>query len=74
MIKTATQTKKDKTLAFLLTKKPLTSLAAITYVGTTRLAPIIHDLRQEGYNIKTDMKQDLNGCMYASYRLVGNYA
>lgn len=38
-----------------LKKEPLTPLVALRKYGTLRLAALIFNLRDEGYNIKTNM-------------------
>lgn len=38
-----------------LKKEPLTPLVALRKYGTLRLAALVFNLRDEGYNIKTEM-------------------
>lgn len=40
--------------------KKITSLTAIQMYGITRLASVIHRLRQEGYDIETERDYSLN--------------
>ena len=59
-------TQLDVVAHYLNRGKSLTQLEALEKFGIMRLAPIIHLLRKDGYNIKTKLvgKQG-----YASYRL-----
>jgi hypothetical protein len=59
-----------KVLAHLLQGKDLTPLTAIGVYHIYRLAARIHDLREAGYDISTEMREDGVGGRYASYRLV----
>lgn len=62
-------TKKNLALKVLMTGEHLSALTAHQYIGTLHLSQIISKLKQEGYPIETDMKQDLNGMQYASYHI-----
>jgi hypothetical protein len=48
--------------------KSLTSLEAMGVYRIFRLASRVSELRQQGYDIVTDMKRDETGKTYASYR------
>ncbi len=66
------QTKKAKLLKYLQThRRGITGLDALRMFGLYRLSGEIHELRKEGYNIKTDMIQpeDPNESPYARYYL-----
>jgi hypothetical protein len=58
-----------------LKKEPLTPLVALKKYGTLRLAAIVFNLRDEGYNIKTDIVNvgtKRNTKYVASYSLLKN--
>ena len=63
--------KKLRVLQFLQTGEPLTAVHAAHYCGTIHLSQIVSDLKKEGYQIETFRKRDLEGDVYAAYRLVG---
>ena len=66
------QTKKAKLLKYLQThRRGITGLDALRMFGLYRLSGEIHELRKEGYNIKTDMIQpeDPDEPKYARYYL-----
>lgn len=47
----------------------ITPLDALTEWGCFRLGGRIYDLKQKGYNIKTDLVQSSSGKTFAQYRL-----
>ena len=58
-----------------LKTQPLTPLVALKKYGTLRLAAIVFNLRDEGYNIKTDMVNvgnKSNPKYVAQYKLLKN--
>ena len=66
------QTKKAKLLKYLQThRRGITGLDALRMFGLYRLSGEIHELRKEGYNIKTVMVQpeDPDEPKYARYYL-----
>jgi len=67
------QTKIKQVLKHLQTRKSITQLEAANLYGAYRLASIIFNLREQGYNIVTinESKKDRNGntCNYARYVL-----
>jgi len=63
-------TKTDRILAHLVSGRGLTALEAMGLYSVFRLASIIHNLRKQGYPIKTVPKVDPNGTEYAEYFLV----
>lgn len=70
------RTQKQTILARLKrTKEGLTQVEAYERYGITRLSAVIFDLRDEGYEIKTDMKAVKNRygdtCHVAFYTLEG---
>ena len=66
-------TKKQKVKEHLLEHGSITSWEAIQKYGATRLAVIIFDLRREGYDIRTIMREEAdrygNVSQYANYVL-----
>jgi hypothetical protein len=50
--------------------KTLTPLEAMLLFGSMRLAARIKDLRDEGFQIETTIKEDVRGVKYAEYRMV----
>jgi|TARA_E500000305_G_C3855248_1_gene158003 hypothetical protein len=67
MEKSKKVSKRDKVLAHLVSGKELTPLDALSLYGSYRLGAIIFDLRQDGYNIKTDIAK---GTRHAIYSLI----
>jgi hypothetical protein len=57
-------------LKYLQTHESISPVEALTVAGCFRLAARINDLRNAGYNIKTDIRSDVNGRRYARYKLV----
>lgn len=68
------KTQKERILKH-LQRKPITSLVAFEKYGATRLSGIIFALREEGYDIGTDMIKVKNRfgdeCRVAEYTLRG---
>lgn len=64
-------TKTDQVKKHLTTKKSITSWDAIKLYKSTRLSSIIHNLRNDGWNIETKevSQKDTNGnhCTFAKY-------
>ena len=63
-------TQKQSILDHLRSGKTITPLDALNLYGSFRLSSIIHDLRQEGFNIKTELNKE--GKHYAIYSLEAN--
>lgn len=63
-----TKSQRDEILDHLLLGKPITPLEALEQFGCFRLGARVLELRQDGYDIRTEMIQH-NGKHYASYRL-----
>lgn len=66
------QTKKAKLLKYLQThKRGITGVEALRHFGLYRLSGEIHELRKEGYNIKTEMMipDDPDEAKFARYYL-----
>lgn len=65
---------KDMILEYLQTHRGITQAIALSEFGCARLSGRIYDLRSEGYNIITHMKEVTNRfgdtCHVAEYRLV----
>jgi hypothetical protein len=60
----------DQILAYLKTGKPLDPMTALGRFGCFRLAARCHDLRAEGYPIRSEMITDVKtGKRYAVYWL-----
>lgn len=49
-------------------KRSITRLGALTGLGIANLTARITDLRDAGYPVATDIKVDMRGKEYASYR------
>ena len=62
------QTKKSQVLRYIQThRRGITGLDALRNFGLYRLSSAIHDLRSEGYDIKTEMMTREDGTTYARY-------
>lgn len=62
-------TKIERLKSHLRTGKSITQLEALGLYGMFRLAARVHELKQQGWNIVTDMREDENGNPYARYHL-----
>lgn len=63
-------TKKARLLNYLKThKRGITGHDALLKIGLYRLSGEIHELRNEGYDIKTEMMEREDGTRYARYYL-----
>lgn len=62
-------TKRESVLNYLKTGKTITPLEAMLMFNSYRLATIIHDLRQEGYDIETIDTETEGGVRFATYKL-----
>lgn len=62
-------TKIERLRKHLKTGKSITQLEALGLYGVFRLAARVHDLKAQGWNIITDMREDENGNPYARYHL-----
>jgi len=51
-------------------KRSITPLEALGLYGVFRLAARIKELRDKGWDIKTETRRDPNGKTYAAYKLV----
>lgn len=58
-----------KTLNYLRNSGTLTPLVAFSLWGTMRLSAQIHDLREAGYEIDTEIRVDEEGQRYSAYTL-----
>lgn len=62
--------KKTKVLNYMQThKRGITGHDALLKIGLYRLSGAIHELRKEGYPIKTEMMKREDGTTYARYYL-----
>jgi len=57
-------------LNHLTNNRKLTSIEAIGLYGITRLAAVVHNIKKDGYEIDTTMKDGVNKTQYAEYSLV----
>lgn len=68
--------KTQKVKEHLLEHGSITSWDAIEKYGATRLSAIIFNLRKQGYDIRTIMREETdrygNTCQYANYVLKGD--
>jgi hypothetical protein len=69
-MKNLPETKKGKILAHLQSGRTITPAQALQYYGHFRLASCINRLRNEGYNIKTTIRQTIFKEPYAEYELL----
>jgi hypothetical protein len=63
------KTQLDHLMSHLKSGRSITSLEALGLYGAFRLAARIKELRERGWDITTNMKQDINGKAYAEYVL-----
>jgi hypothetical protein len=63
-----TKTQNEEILAHLKSGRAISPLEALERYGSMRLGGRIHELRQQGHDIVTDMVTK-NGKRYAEYRL-----
>lgn len=63
-------TQEQKVLKYLETGRTLTPLEALYTIGTFSLPYHIFNLRKKGFNIRTTLRQDVNGKRYAKYQMV----
>lgn len=64
-----TKSKMDHLKSHLTSGKTITQLEALGLYGLFRLAARIKELRNKGWNITTEMRDDPNGSKYAVYKL-----
>ena len=64
-------TKREAVLNYLKSGKSITPLDAMQMFNSFRLATIIHDLREEGYDIETIATETKSGVRFATYKLNG---
>lgn len=69
-MQTPRPTKKAGVLALLVSGKSITQAEALVLGFGTRLADLIHRLKADGHDIVCDLKEDMHGTKYGSYRLV----
>tara|TARA_R110002110_G_scaffold71488_2_gene191061 strand:+ start:96 stop:323 length:228 start_codon:yes stop_codon:yes gene_type:complete len=62
-------TQGQKILMHLETKGSITPIEALHLYQVFRLAARVEELRQQGYEIETDMRTDLTGKRYACYSI-----
>lgn len=62
-------TKREAILNYLKSGKSITPLEAMQMFNSFRLATIIHDLRQDGYDIETISTETSSGVRFATYKL-----
>lgn len=60
---------RDGILRFLQAGKIITPIDALNMFGCLRLATVIFDLRQDGWDIETIDTKSANGKKFASYKL-----
>ena len=63
------QSKMSKILHHLQAGKTITPLEALGLYGSFRLSAVIFSLKKRGYDIYTNIKKDMNGSVYAEYKL-----
>jgi hypothetical protein len=63
-------TQKQTVLNHLTNNRKLTSIEAIGLYGITRLAAVVYDLKKQGLEVETTMKNGVNNTQYAQYSLV----
>lgn len=63
-------TQKQKVLKWLKSGRALTPIQALEQFGSFRLGAIIHELRNEGYEIKTTLIKNRYGNQFAKYKLI----
>jgi|TARA_R110002074_G_scaffold198790_1_gene366463 hypothetical protein len=63
-------TQKQTVLNHLTNNRKLTSIEAIGLYGITRLAAVVYDLKKQGLEVETTMKNGVNSTQYAQYSLV----
>lgn len=66
------KSQKQNIKEWLQTGRAITPIEALQEYGVFRLAPIIHTLRDEGLDIKTEMKYRPDRKRYAKYHLDRN--
>jgi len=59
-----------KILSHLKERETISPVEALVSHGISRLAAAIYELRQEGWDISTEMRKDASGHPYARYRLI----
>lgn len=62
-------TQKEDVLKHLTAGKTITPAKALTVYGITRLAARIYELKRDGHDIISRLKEDEKGRAYAEYRL-----
>ena len=62
-------TQREKIINHLTTRRSITSVEAIGLYGITRLAAVVHRLKNEGYDIEATLKHGVNKTLYAEYSL-----
>lgn len=65
------KSQREKVLEHLKAGATISQYEAIMEYSAFRLSSIIYDLRQQGYNIKTNMVQRPTGKRLAEYKLEG---
>ena len=63
-------TQTQTVLNHLTNNRKLTSIEAIGLYGITRLAAVVYDLKKQGLEVETTMKNGVNSTQYAQYSLV----
>tara|TARA_B110000467_G_C18160030_1_gene389056 strand:- start:160 stop:396 length:237 start_codon:yes stop_codon:yes gene_type:complete len=64
------RSQKEKIAATLITNHSITPRQALDSFGCFRLAAVIFDLREEGWDITTQSTMGKNGNSFATYELV----
>lgn len=67
-------TKTSKVLRHLNAGLPITPHEAALSYGLMRLGAVIYNLKRQGHSIVSELKTDLTGTRYASYKLEGSNA
>ena len=65
----AQDTQRQRVLAHLMSGKSITPIEALDLYGSFRLSSIIFDLREQGYDIRTEMVTIRKGTRVARYSL-----
>ena len=67
---TRKQSQKEKVLIYLQAGNSITPIKAMHMFGAMRLADIIYRLKNEGDNIRTNLRRDPENKSYAQYTLM----
>jgi hypothetical protein len=62
-------TQQEKVLAYLKSGRRLTHVKALAEFSVVRLAAVVHALKKQGHDIKTNVKRTFNNTNYTEYYL-----